>query len=944
MAAVLLSIARSVLHLTTHTGLSPVHIASAALVAFAAVYLLYIRGASHFQPPDLTPLHAPKMTDLPEFKGGWANDMLWGSYRSGLYFGMRTRSPKSLLAGLMWFNPDSPQDFVQQRVRHLASQDDQLARYGWERHDGRSYGRQTLVDGSVTLTLSMVKVQGAGKGPGGDWAVRIKTSRTPKHAGPRAARVSLVMYLADEDTPKSAWRVLPGGEPTDLKEPTTLACGANSGKAITLLMLQVTPLPPAAARLSPASSAVAASVTPEKVLWHPLPCCQAAASLGKKRFKVPPRLDYLAVPSLEGGHDLKQSVRELLLSVIYEQMERDPASEVHLTLPNGVTTGSDLAMFQVSVQVGSSVDFVFLSAPGQDPAARVASLSGAPLTQLLLDKEQEFDSHFERVLGPVLVPMSEEDYYPRQLQEASKAALSNLLGSMGYFYGSSQVLLTRQQVMGPTLTPPHNWHLDHNPNSTHLVRLSATKVAPYWPAPLFTAVPSRSFFPRGFLWDEGFHQLLINRWDPRLSREVLSYWLDLMNSRGWIPREQILGAEAAARVPAEFVVQDPAHANPPSLFLVLLEMAKDVVALEEEEAHQTKSGQGSGEVQEGAERVRATRSFLHRAWPRLEAWFNWYNTTQAGPLPHSYRWHGRNASTVYELNPKTLTSGLDDFPRASHPTADERHLDLRCWMALAAHTMATIGGVLGLSPEVVEPYLFTSQLLSDMPLLDALHWDEASQQHLDWGLHSEAVALQRTAVMVDGRPQEVAVRVVREEPRLQYVPHFGYVSLFPLLMRILPPGSPRLGELFVHINASELLWTSFGLRSLSAASSLYRQHNTLHDPPYWRGQVWVNINFLALSALKYYATTPGPYQQQATQIHLALNNNLLQVGAGNAGGGPVDGHRAGRVAPGRPTLVTQYYDRGYLFEQYDDRDGRGVSSHPFTGWTALLTLVAADMY
>lgn len=87
----------------------------------------------------------------------------------------------------------------------------------------------------------------------------------------------------------------------------------------------------------------------------------------------------------------------------------------------------------------------------------------------------------------------------------ARHAISNLLGGITYFHGKSMIQVpsdlpgSPQVVAGPERS-------------------------------LVTGVPSRSFFPRGFLWDEGFHQLVVSRWDPRLSRTIIKSWLTSMNA------------------------------------------------------------------------------------------------------------------------------------------------------------------------------------------------------------------------------------------------------------------------------------------------------------------------------------------------------------------------------------------------------------------------------
>lgn len=508
--------------------------------------------------------------------------------------------------------------------------------------------------------------------------------------------------------------------------------------------------------------------------------------------------------------------------------------------------------------------------------------------ELPFDVEVSFESgsfltRGEKLLGPLFLNLRDKysSEFDRKFEERftlkakgfgndevqfAQAALSNMIGGIGYFYGSSRVISRYFK--------------------------EATN---YWDSALYTAVPSRPFFPRGFLWDEGFHQLLISQWDTNISKDIIGHWLDLINIEGWIPREQILGDEARTKVPGDFVVQHNENANPPTLILPI------------------KSMMDKGVLDEG---------YLRKIFPRLKAWFNWFNTTQLGNLPSTYRWHGRDAKTDKELNPKTLTSGLDDYPRASHPSDDERHVDLRCWMAFAAGLMADIAEAVDQTSDAVL-YRSTNIYLSNNALLDKYHWSSKAESYSDYGNHTKFVKLAQRVVQPaqPGAPKKTVRSVTSKQgPSLKYVNAVGYVSLFPFLLQILDPASPKLEKVLRDLKDPQKLWSVFGLRSLSKSDPMYKKYNTEHDAPYWRGAIWININFLAVRALNHYTSAPGPYQSTAQAIYTDLRQNLIK------------------------NIFSEYQRSGFIWEQYEDDDGHGKGSHPFTGWSSLVVLMMAEQF
>ncbi|KAE9547252.1 hypothetical protein FO519_009537, partial [Halicephalobus sp. NKZ332] len=289
-------------------------------------------------------------------------------------------------------------------------------------------------------------------------------------------------------------------------------------------------------------------------------------------------------------------------------------------------------------------------------------------------------SQFRNTFGKVF-PIDQNDIAANFI-DMGRAALSNMLGSVSYWHGYSN-------ATGSCL-----------PNGS---------TVEFGPLDLIAAEPSRPDFPRGFLWDDGFHNLLIRQFDTDLSIQIISSWLDTMNTYGWIPREMFLTKEAAAKVPpGPWLIEQDDVANPPMLIYLVSKLTAD------------------------SEVMNHYGDKVVKMYPRLKLFYNWMKTIQKGPVDGSFQWQGRDGTFELQLNPATLPSGLDDYPRATHPSKDEYHLDIKCWMAMSSTVLLNLANLAN-DTDWLPTITADQKLFNDLDLLDKLHWSDATQGYYDYG-------------------------------------------------------------------------------------------------------------------------------------------------------------------------------------------------------------------
>ncbi|CAI1997081.1 hypothetical protein SEUBUCD646_0G02370 [Saccharomyces eubayanus] len=801
-------------------------------------------------------VNVDKLEEFEEYQKFTNESLLWAPYRSNCYFGITPRyvNESPLVMGIMWFNSLN-QDGLQS-LRHFATPQDKLQKYGWEVYDPRIGGKEIFIDEKNNLNLTVYFVKSRN---GENWSVRVHGEPLDPQLPSTA---SIVLYFSQnggEIDGKSSLALIDQDGPNDLKffgysqelGEYDLTVRDNFGQYFN----------------NPAHDTMEVA---------PGSDCSKTSHLS------------LQVPGSEvwKARDIFQS---LVSDSIRDILETEDKQERPADLIPSILTIRNIynfnpgnfhyvqKTFDLSKEGGFEFDTTYNKLETTQSISTREQITEL-ITWSLNEINARFDKKFNFEQGSDLIGSVDDK------RKFALETLSNLLGGIGYFHGKQ--LIDRETEFDES-------------QFAEIKLLNAKEEGPF---DLFTSIPSRGFFPRGFYWDEGFHLLQIMEYDFDLAFEILTSWFEMIeDDSGWIAREIILGDEARSKVPQEFQVQNPNIANPPTLLLAFSEMLSRAIEkigdFDDVNNEQVMfNGKLSNFVTNNLEaNSDLLTEYAKKIYPKLLRHYNWFKESQAGFIDEYAEifeeegiWDKIHKSEVYRWVGRTFThclpSGMDDYPRAQPPDVAELNVDALAWVGVMTRSMKQIAHVLKLTDDETKYAEIEHNVIEN---LDLLHWSEKDNCYCD--------------ISIDFEDEEIK----------EFVCHEGYISLLPFALKLIPKDSPKLGKIVALMSDSNKIFSEFGLLSLSRQDEYFGK-----DENYWRGPVWMNINYLCLDAMRYYypEVTLGVAGEasDAKKLYQSLKTNLSN------------------------NVYKVWKEQGYCYENYSPVDGHGTGAEHFTGWTALV--------
>lgn len=747
--------------------------------------------------------------------------------------------------GAMWFNSMNPKGMS--NLRHFVEQGDKLDKYGWVWYDPRIGGKEVIIDSENNIQLNFTFVKSRSSD---NWVVQVEGDVINRDIPTTESIVLYIKQNGEEDSSAFLNQVK-----TKLASDSDLLFSGLS-KELGRYTLKVvdeegkhyqsglTPLKP---DCDPSKPATLSLHIPDNQMWK-----------------------------------AKEIFQTILTDSIQDHIQVSSSDLGPRSIPSALTIRN------IHGFAPGNVHFIQKTFDGHFKFSMIFNKSGSKdqieegsIDQLIYSAYQSFKVKFDKTFT---IPKGSK------YQVFSEETFSNLLGGLAYFHGSQ--LIDRETIVD-------------NENFENIDLHHSTEEGPY---ELFTMVPSRAFFPRGFYWDEGFHLLQIMDYDSDLALEVFNSWFSLIDKDGWIAREVILGDEARSKVPEEFRVQNPNIANPPTLLLAFSEILaqvsdynEELLGLHENEDLEYLDSDSNIKGDELKKNPLLLISYAKNIYPNLLKHYEWFTTTQRGMIEEyleipsinvkvhineAFRWVGRTFTHC-------LPSGMDDYPRALPPDIAELHVDALSWVAVMTRSMKQIATVLGLSADIERFMLIENNIIEN---LETLHWDESQNSYCD--------------ITINDLAED-------DQDLRKFVCHEGYVTLLPFALKLIPSHRmDRIKHIIDTMSNTEKLFTPYGLSSLSKEDEFYNTGEV-----YWRGPIWININYLCLDALNHYFSATSSveleneYQEvfkQARSLYKDLRHNLIE------------------------NVYSVWKKDGYCYEHYNHKTGKGSGVQHFTGWTALV--------